>query len=180
MASVSTRLTKYLSMMIVIVMCFLPVLCLGGCTFIDTVTSMGSNKTEENTQLIDDFIHGEDVDVSVKFDTPSASDVINGDYGIPNGRTGDGYYDEKSGQYVTRSQYNLNRFCDNMKTFWIPSCLVSFFIGFMIRRINKSSTTIRRFGLLLEVVFPVLFTIFVYIVCALADSSMVSFFDILF
>lgn len=173
------RTVKYLSVFLAAV-CLVGLLC--GCEFVDNVTHLASGKTQENTELIDDFIHGENVDVNVKFDTPSASDVISGEYdpSSKSGTSGNVYYDEKSGQYVSKNQFNINSFIDNLKTFWIPLCMITFFIGFMIRRLNHSSATLRKFGLFLEIIFPVLFTLFVYIACALADSSMVSFFDNLF
>lgn len=152
---------------------------LTGCSFIDNVMNLASNKTQENTEMIDDFLHGENVDVNVKFDSPSASDVIEGEYD-PRQGSEERYYDEKSGQYVSRTQFDINNFIDSLKTFWIPVCMVSFFIGFMIRRLNHSSATLRKFGFFLEVIVPVLLTLFVYIACAMADSSMVSFFDDLF
>lgn len=153
---------------------------LSGCAVIDNATQFASDKTAKNTDMIDDFIHGEDVDV--KFDTPSASDVMNGDYDQSGSSSseGYGYYDAKSGQYVSKTQFDVNNFVDNLKTFWIPLCLITFFIGFMIRRLNHSSATLRKIGFFFEIIFPVLLTLIVYIACALADSSMVDFFDNLF
>ena len=156
---------------------------LPGCAFIDNATHFASNKTDENTGLIDDFINGEDV--NVKFNTPSASDVINGEYDpsgadATNAGNGKDYYDEKSGQYVSKTQFNANNLVDNLKTFWIPVSVISFFIGFMIRRLNHSSATLRKIGFFFEIIFPVLLTLLVYIACALADSSMIDFFDNLF
>lgn len=171
------RQNKYALMLVVIAMCFAASICLGGCTFVDNITNMASNKTQDNTEMIDDFIHGKDVDVNMKFDTPSAADVIDGEYD-PSADMG--YYDEKSGQYVSKAQFNINSFIDNLKTFWIPVTMMSFFIGFMIRRLNHSSATLRKIGFFFEVIFPILLTTFVYIACALADSSMVGFFDNLF
>ena len=172
------KINNFVLFLPVIFMCFILMLSLSGCTFIDNVSRMASDKTQDNTELIDDFIHGEDVDVNVKFDTPSASDVINGEYDPSAG--GEMYYDEKSGQYVSKTQFDINSFIDNLKTFWIPVCMISFFIGFMIRRLNHTSATLRKIGFFLEIIFPVLLTTFVYIACALGDSSMVSFFDNLF
>ena len=151
-----------------------------GCTAINKITNYAGEKTRENTEIIDDFINGEDVDVGVKFDTYSAQDVINehdGVYGESDGRI---YYDEKSGQYVTRAQFRANNFVDALKQFWGPCCLALFVLGFTIRRINHSSATIRRFGLLLEIIFPAVLTTVVYVVCAIADSDFINIFDNIF
>lgn len=156
------------------------ILLITGCSAVDKFTNYAGDKTRENTELIDDFINGEDVDVSVKFDTYSAQDVMNergGGYDENGGRT---YYDEKSGQYVTRAQFRANSFVDALKQFWVPACLVMFVLGFTIRRINHSSATIRRFGLLLEIIFPIALTTVVYVVCAIADSDFVNIFDNIF
>ena len=177
MASIRECVFKKHSFLLGIIISILCMAMLSGCTFIDNVSRMASNKTADNTEMIDDFIHGEDVDVNVKFDTPSASDVMDGQY---NPQSTNQYYDEKSGQYVSKTQFDINGFIDNLKTFWIPVCLMSFFIGFMIRRLNHSSATLRKFGFFLEIIVPVLLTLFVYIACALADSSMVDFWDNLF
>lgn len=152
------------------------VVVLNGCAVIDNATEFASEKTKENTELIDDYLNGEDVDLDIKFDTPSASDVINGEYDP----TAENYYDEKSGEYVSKAQYKANNLVDSLKTFWIPVCVISIFIGFMIRRINHSSATLRKIGLFLEVVFPLLLTLLVYIASALADSSVINVFDNLF
>lgn len=168
-----TRKLNCLALLVLLCLCSFTV---SGCSFIDKASGLASEKNKENTELINDFINGEDVDVNVKFDTPSASDVINGEYDP----TKENYYDEKSGQYVSKAQYKANNLVDNLKTFWIPVCVISFFIGFMIRRINHTSATLRKIGLFLEIIFPILLTLLVYIACALADSSMIDFFDNIF
>ena len=167
---------KKLNLLLLLVLILLCSFAVSGCAFFDSVSELASQKTSDNAELINGFLDGEDVDVNVRFDTPSASDVINGEYDP----TAENYYDEKTGQYVSKAQYKANNLVDNLKTFWIPVCVISFFIGFMIRRINHSSATLRKVGLFLELIFPFLLTVLVYIACVLADSSMIDIFENIF
>ncbi len=90
------------------------------------------------------------------------------------------YYDAKSGQYVTRAQVKANSAADSLKKVWAPISVISFVIGFLIRRFVHSSATIRRIGLVFEIAVPLLMTIVVYAVCGAADSNLVHYFDIFF
>ena len=160
---------------LLIVMLLLPI---SGCSVNDItngVTGVSRNLVENSTSTVQSYLDGEEAP-DVKFDTFSAGDAING-----SNASGENYmFDEKSGMYVTPAQYRANHFADSLKLFWIPSCVIMFFFGFLIRRLNHSSAAIRRFGFFLEIILPIVLTTFVYIFCALADSSMMSIFDGIF
>ena len=132
------------------------------CQFIDENMKAG-------TEAIDDYL--DNGDINIKFDTYSASDMIDGKQPA----TGGEYYDTKSGTYVSGSQYRANSFADSLKSIWLYVVLTFFVIGFLIRRLNHSSASLRRFALIIEVAIPILYSVFVYAVCYAADSSLPEF-----
>jgi len=153
-------------------------LLLTGCSFTEFtsgVADFSNERAEQSNSTVQNYLETGEVP-DIKFDTTSAGEVIEGN--APNGTNI--YYDEKSGTYVSAAQYRANHFADSLKVIWIPVCVISFFFGFLIRRLNHSSAAIRKFGLLLEIIIPVALTVFVYIFCALADSSMMNIFDGIF
>ncbi len=143
---------------------FLVCIMLTSCEFIDKNMQTG-------TEAINEYL--DNGDINIKFDTYSADDALEG----REPATGGEYYDTKSGTYVSRSQYRANSFADAVKRVWPYVVTVFFLIGFLIRRLNHSSASLRRFALVLEVVIPILFSIFVYAVCYGADSSLPDFFN---
>ena len=152
-----------------VVECMILFSCISGCAFLDSGIELAEGKVEGDNEIIDEIINGSDLN-----ETSSTVDIIDEQYVTPNEEL---YYDEKSGQYVSKLQFDTNNFIDDLKRFWIPVCVLSFFIGFMIRRLNHTSATIRKMGFFIEIIFPALFTFVVYIICAFADSNLFDFFD---
>lgn len=155
---------------VLVVMSLLPLL-----TSCGSVYEIAQQQFQQTEQMARDVVNGNEVtlDNTLKQDYMSAGDVISG----TNNEGEPVYYDEKSGSYVTGAQMKANGFADSLKTVWPPVTIVSFALGFLIRRFVHSSATIRKLGLLFEIGIPVLFTIVVYVVSGMADSNMVSFFD---
>ncbi len=165
----SVRSLALILAIVLVIMSLLPILTSCG------LYEQAQQQFKETEQMAHDVVAGNDVTLenTIKQDHLSAGDVISG---VNNdGETV--YYDEKSGEYVTGAQMRANGFADSLKAVWPPVSIVSFALGFLIRRFVKSSATIRKLGLLFEIGIPVLLTIVVYVVCGMADSSMVHFFD---
>jgi hypothetical protein len=80
------------------------------------------------------------------------------------------YIDQKTGQTITAAQYEWNNRSDMFKLYGLYIALFSFAFGFLIRRLVKSSASLRKFGLVLEVVVPFFYIFFAYIIAMLADN----------
>lgn len=79
------------------------------------------------------------------------------------------YPDAKTGQMVTKSQYQAYTLVDNIKLYGFWIAIVSFSIGFLTRRFVKDSVNIRRFGLLLEMAIPLVYILLAFVASYAAD-----------
>ncbi len=151
-------------------------LCACGESITDTVERAVSGNIQTSKDVVNDYFDKEKDNVDLKFNSFSAKDIVEGNKEASE----DVYYDRKSGEYVSITQYKANNFVDSVKEVWPYVTIICFMFGFLIRRLVKSSATLRRFGLLLEIFIPLLFALFVYVISYAADSSLVDLFDNIF
>ncbi|AOZ97840.1 hypothetical protein [Butyrivibrio hungatei] len=137
---------------------------LSGCSYITENVAAGQESVNE---------YLDSGNINVKFDTYSAGEMVGG----VGDATSNVYYDAKSGEYVEAGRYKINKGADALKAVWPPISIFCLAVGFLIRRINKSSAAIRKFALIMELVIPISLTIIVYVFCYAADSRIVNLFD---
>ncbi|WP_155839536.1 hypothetical protein [Butyrivibrio proteoclasticus] len=137
---------------------------LSGCSYITDNVAAGQESVNE---------YLDNGNINVKFDTYSAGEMVEG----VKEAAGNTYYDAKSGEYVEAGRYRINKGADALKAVWPPISIFCLAVGFLIRRVNKSSAAIRKFALIMELVIPIVLTVIVYVFCYAADSSIVNLFD---
>ncbi len=79
------------------------------------------------------------------------------------------YYDEKTGEAVTETQFRLYKTEDTLKVQGFIVAVVFWIAGFVIRFVVKKSTKIRRIAFFLEL-FPVFYFVLVYALAFIADA----------
>ena len=80
------------------------------------------------------------------------------------------YYDEKTGQVVSKTQYYAYSFADQFKVYGLYVVLVSVAVGILIRfTIGRHSSSLRRMSTTLIVIVPLLYGILWYLVSFVAD-----------
>ena len=80
------------------------------------------------------------------------------------------YYDEKSGETISEVQYKAYTFTDAFKKYGLYVAIPCACIGFLIRRLVKSSASLRKLGLVLEVAIPLVYIVLAYVISAIADA----------
>lgn len=80
------------------------------------------------------------------------------------------YYDEKTGQLVSKSQYYAYTFADQFKVYGLYVVLVSVAVGILLRfTLGRHSSSLRRASTTLIFVVPLLYGILWYLVSFVAD-----------
>ena len=82
------------------------------------------------------------------------------------------YVDEKTGQTVTATQFRVNSISDALKKYGVMVAIPCFVFGFLLRRILKGSSTIRRVLLFIEIGIPFFWFVITYVTAFIGDSLM--------
>ncbi len=82
----------------------------------------------------------------------------------------DQYYDEKTGEAISKTQYYAYHMTDAFKLYGLYVAIPCAGFGFIIRRVVKGSASIRKLGLVLEIGIPLLYILCTYILAAVADA----------
>lgn len=80
------------------------------------------------------------------------------------------YVDPKTGDEVTAIQYNIAVILDALKNNVTPVIVILFIAGFLFRRINHTSATLRKIAFVLDLWLPLCYGVLVIVACLLADK----------